>query len=316
MSRTKEQYAAEIYAAEEHRRRQANSSDGDAELLGVMIVCAGYACYKAVEGAVKVTVTGSKIIENVYKIGTGQIEILGTEPESKITYIAKHPSPRGPTNVNQPNATNPVDPSEQTPPNTPTSKREKAKIYGKKLVDSAKIGAKTLSNAYKVTTGKIEVVGPGSDFNSNGKEKFIFSDPIQRIVIQKELKRDDGYKCGIALEETIETSLMLRLNNKHIVRNKEFRSMILPDTTQDVGGTFELSLILKYSDGSMSKDDPAFLKIHYGRDGKLNKLLLPNTPIIFYNQWYPALTVYKGKLCSLPVNSGYYKYLYKKILRK
>ncbi|MCC8418119.1 MAG: hypothetical protein LN590_00440 [Rickettsia endosymbiont of Glossina mortisans submortisans] len=64
----------------------------------------------------------------------------------------------------------------------------------------------------------------------------------------------------------------------------------------------------------MSKDDPAFLKIHYGRDGKLNKLSLPNTPIIFYNQWYPALTVYKGKLCSLPVNSGYYKYLHKKVL--
>lgn len=57
-----------------------------------------------------------------------------------------------------------------------------------------------------------------------------------------------------------------------------------------------------------------FLKIHYGRDGKLNKLSLPNTPIIFYNQWYPALTVYKGKLCSLPVSSRYYKYLHKKIL--
>ncbi|AAL02653.1 hypothetical protein RPATATE_1580 [Rickettsia parkeri str. Tate's Hell] len=60
--------------------------------------------------------------------------------------------------------TNRVDPLEQTSPNTPTSKREKAKIYGKKLVDSAKIGAKTLSNAYKVTIGTIEVVGPGSDF--------------------------------------------------------------------------------------------------------------------------------------------------------
>ncbi|WP_236609749.1 hypothetical protein [Rickettsia gravesii] len=45
--------------------------------------------------------------------------------------------------------TNPVDPLEQTPPNTPTSKREKAKIYGKKLVDSAKIGAKTLLNLIK-----------------------------------------------------------------------------------------------------------------------------------------------------------------------
>lgn len=165
-----------------------------------------------------------------------------------------------------------------------------------------------------MTTGKIEVIGPGSDFNRDGKEKFIFSEPTQRKVIQKEFKREDGYKCGIALEEIIETSLMLRLNNKGIVKIKEFRSMILPDTTQDVGGTFELSLILKYSDGSMSKDDPAFLKIHYGRDGKLNKLSLPNTPIIFYNQWYPALTVYKGKLCSLPVSSGYYKYLHKKIL--
>ncbi|MFV9930496.1 MAG: hypothetical protein AB8U82_06730 [Rickettsia endosymbiont of Haemaphysalis japonica] len=31
MSRTKEEYAAQIYAAEEHRRRQANYSDNDAE---------------------------------------------------------------------------------------------------------------------------------------------------------------------------------------------------------------------------------------------------------------------------------------------
>ncbi|MFV9843061.1 MAG: hypothetical protein AB8U14_07565, partial [Rickettsia aeschlimannii] len=60
MSGTKEEYATQIYAAEEHRRRQANYSDNDAELLGVIIVCVGYACYKAVEGAVKVTGTGSK----------------------------------------------------------------------------------------------------------------------------------------------------------------------------------------------------------------------------------------------------------------
>ncbi|AEK74160.1 hypothetical protein Rh054_00700 [Rickettsia conorii subsp. heilongjiangensis 054] len=201
--------------------------------------------------------------------------------------------------------TNPVDPLEQTPPNTPTSKREKAKIYGKKLVDSTKIGAKTLSSAYKVTTGTIEVVGPGSDFNSNGKEKFIFSEPTKRKVVQKEFKTENGYKCGIVLEETIEASLTLRLNNKCIVKIKEFRSMIVPDTTEDTGETFDISLILKYSDGAnMPKADPAFLKIHYDRDGKLNKLSLPNPPIIFHNQWYPALTVYKGELCSLPISSG------------
>nr|WP_233417572.1 hypothetical protein [Rickettsia conorii] len=89
MSRTQEEYAAQIYVAEEHRRRQANYSDNDAELLEVIIVCAGYACYKAVAGAVKVTVTGSKIIENAYKIGSGQIAVLGTDAESKITYITK-----------------------------------------------------------------------------------------------------------------------------------------------------------------------------------------------------------------------------------
>lgn len=79
------------------------------------------------------------------------------------------------------------------------------------------------------------------------------------------------------LEETIEASLTLRLNNKCIVKIKEFRSMIVPDTTEDTGDTFDISLILKYSDGTnMLKADPAFLKIHYGRDGKLNKLSLPN----------------------------------------
>ncbi|AFB28434.1 hypothetical protein [Rickettsia rickettsii] len=125
MSRTKEEYAAQIYAAEEHRRRQANYSDNDAELLEVIVVCAGYAC----EGAVKVTVTGSKIIENAYKIGSGQIAVLGTDAESKITYITKHPSSRGNTSTPiQSMTTNRVDPLEQTPPNTPTSKREKAKI--------------------------------------------------------------------------------------------------------------------------------------------------------------------------------------------
>ncbi|EER21376.1 hypothetical protein REIS_0511 [Rickettsia endosymbiont of Ixodes scapularis] len=37
------------------------------------------------EGAVKVTTTGSKILVNAYKINTGKIEVLGTDPESKTT---------------------------------------------------------------------------------------------------------------------------------------------------------------------------------------------------------------------------------------
>ncbi|WP_032139300.1 hypothetical protein [Rickettsia tamurae] len=57
--------------------------------------------------------------------------------------------------------------------------------------------------------------------------------------------------------------------------------------------------------------DLSHLKISYDIDGKLKWLSLPNTPIIFENQWYPALTVYKGKLYFLPVSSGYYKYLNK-----
>lgn len=132
MSRTKEEYAAQIYVAEEHRRR--NYSDNDAELLGVIIVCAGYACYKAVEGAVKVTVTGSKIIENAYKIGSGQIAVLGTDAESKITYITKHPSSRGNTSTpTQSMPTNPVDPLEQTPPtNIPLPLKEKRLKYTEK----------------------------------------------------------------------------------------------------------------------------------------------------------------------------------------
>ncbi|AXU07097.1 hypothetical protein GRX81_03175 [Rickettsia japonica] len=89
----------------------------------------------------------------------------------------------------------------------------------------------------------MEVVGPGSDFNSNGKEKFIFSEPTKRKVVQKEFKTENGYKCGIVLEETIEASLTLRLNNKCIVKIKEFRSMIVPDTTEDTGETFDISLI-------------------------------------------------------------------------
>ncbi len=79
--------------------------------LKLFIVCAGYACYKAVEGAVKVTVTGSTIIDNAYKIGSGQIAVLGTDAESKITYITKHPSSRGNTSTpTQSMTTNRVDP--------------------------------------------------------------------------------------------------------------------------------------------------------------------------------------------------------------
>ncbi|WP_236609750.1 hypothetical protein [Rickettsia gravesii] len=52
------------------------------------------------------------------------------------------------------------------------------------------------------------------------------------------------------LEETIEASLTLRLNNKRIVKIKEFRSMIVPDTTEDTGEIFDISLILKYFDGA------------------------------------------------------------------
>ncbi|WP_234943911.1 MAG: hypothetical protein QFX12_04280 [Rickettsia africae] len=53
-------------------------------------------------------------------------------------------------------------------------------------------------------------------FNSTGKEKFIFSEPTKLKVVQKEFKTENGYKCGIVLEETIEASLTLRLNNKRI----------------------------------------------------------------------------------------------------
>ncbi|HJD53822.1 MAG TPA: hypothetical protein LFW11_00190 [Rickettsia endosymbiont of Proechinophthirus fluctus] len=64
-------------------------------------------------------------------------------------------------------------------------------------------------------------------FNSTGKEKFIFSKPTKRKVVQKAFKTENGYKCGIMLEETIEAFLTLRLNNKRIVKIKEFRSMRL-----------------------------------------------------------------------------------------
>ncbi|WP_238375501.1 hypothetical protein [Rickettsia massiliae] len=102
-------------------------------MLGVIIVCAGYACYKAIEGAVKVTVTGSKIIENAYKIGSGQIVVLGTDAQSKITYITKHPSSRGNTSTpTQSMPTNLVDPLEQTPPNTPLPLKEKRLKYTEK----------------------------------------------------------------------------------------------------------------------------------------------------------------------------------------
>ncbi|KJW02020.1 hypothetical protein REIP_0019 [Rickettsia endosymbiont of Ixodes pacificus] len=92
--------------------------------------------------------------------------------------------------------------------------------------------------------------------------------------------------------------MTLRLNNNLVFKFKEFRSVVLPDTTQDTGKTFDISLVLKDSEGR--NVDLSHLKISYD----IKWLSLPNTPIIFENQWYPALTVYKGKLYSLPVSSG------------
>lgn len=294
------------------REKYGNSSDGDGEFLVAIVLISGYVCYKAVEGAVTVTTTGSKIIGNAYKIKTGQIEVLGTDPETKTTYIARSPSPRSTTTTTQSTVPESLDSPEQTSPRPITSKREKVKVFSKKLLEGAKTSATTLSTAYKLTTGKVEVVGPGSDMTRDGKEKFIFSDPTNRNITTKEFKLENGYKCGIVWEETIDTSLKIRLNNKFIYHIEKFRSVIVPDNTQDTGGIFDLSLILKNPNGdNMSKDDSAFLKIHYDRDGTLKEISLPNTPIIFGNQWYPALSVYKGKLYSLPINCGYYRYLNK-----
>ncbi|HJD55671.1 MAG TPA: hypothetical protein LFW21_03330 [Rickettsia endosymbiont of Pyrocoelia pectoralis] len=292
------------------REKHGNSSDGDGEFLVAIVIIGGYVCYKAVEGAVTVTTTGSKIIGNAYKIKTGKIEVLGTDPETKTTYIARSPSPRSATTTTQSTTTEPLDSSDQTSPRPITSKREKVKVFSKKLLDGAKTSATTLSTAYKLTTGKVEVVDRGSDMTRDGKEKFIFSEPTKRNITTKEFKLENGYKCGIVWEETINTSLKVRLNNKLVYHIENFRSVIVPDNTQDTGGTFDLSLILKEPNGdNMSKDDPTFLKIHYDRDGTLKEISLPNTPIIFQNQWYPALSVYKGKIYSLPISSGYYRYL-------
>ncbi|KJW02017.1 hypothetical protein REIP_0016 [Rickettsia endosymbiont of Ixodes pacificus] len=92
---------------------------------------------------------------NAYKINTGKIEVLGTDPESKTTYIARNPSPRSTTST-----TKSLDSTEQV---SPRSKREKVKILEKQILEDVKTGAKILSTAYKLTTGKVEVLGPSSE---------------------------------------------------------------------------------------------------------------------------------------------------------
>ncbi|WP_233418955.1 hypothetical protein [Rickettsia tamurae] len=232
--------ATDDLEARKRAKKYGKSSDsGDGEFLGAVIIITDYVCYKAVGWAVKVTTTGSKILVNAYKINTGKIEVLGTDPESKTTYIARNPSPCSTTST-----TESLDSTEQV---SPRSKREKVKILEKQILENAKTGAKILSTAYKLTTGKVEVLGLSSEFTRDGKEKFIFSEPTERKIVTKEFKLEDGYTCGIAWEEIINTSLTLRLNNNLVFKFKEFRSVVLPDTTQDTGKTFDISLVLKDS---------------------------------------------------------------------
>ncbi|WP_231289980.1 hypothetical protein [Rickettsia australis] len=94
--------ATDQIEARERRKKYGNSSDsGEGKFLGAVIIITSYVFYKAVEEVLKFTTVGSKILVNAYKINTGKIEVLGTNPESKTTYIARNPAPHSTTSTTE-----------------------------------------------------------------------------------------------------------------------------------------------------------------------------------------------------------------------
>ncbi|WP_412707526.1 hypothetical protein [Candidatus Rickettsia kedanie] len=122
------QQATDQIEARERRKKYRNSSDsGEGEFLGAVIIITSYVFYKAVAGVLKVTTAGSKILVNAYKINTGKIEVLGTNPKNKTTYIARNPAPHSTTST-----TESLDSAEQVSPSF--SNRKSLKIRKMKMV--------------------------------------------------------------------------------------------------------------------------------------------------------------------------------------
>ncbi|WP_425362807.1 hypothetical protein [Candidatus Tisiphia endosymbiont of Hybos culiciformis] len=125
-----------------------------------------------------------------------------------------------------------------------------------------------------------------------------------------EIKGDDQAR-GIMYEKMIPTSICFKVNSNNIVKIEQYRSIMLPDSLK---GETTLQLACSKPNGiRMAAEDAAYLVINYDHSGKLEKMTVPNTPKLSTNPDWPVLTVYHGKVCSLPVSSGTYNWIVQKI---
>lgn len=123
----------------------------------------------------------------------------------------------------------------------------------------------------------------------------------------------EGKVAGIMYEQMLATSIRFKVNNTFVVKIEQFRSVKLPDKV-NLDVTYKIQLACSNPDGSkMSAKDPAYFEIDYDQNGKLEKVTVPNTPLLSSNPTWPVLTVYHGKVCSLPISSGAYNWLVQKI---
>lgn len=119
--------------------------------------------------------------------------------------------------------------------------------------------------------------------------------------------------AGIMYEQMLATSIRFKVNNNYVVKIEQFRSVSLPDKV-NLDVTYKIQLVCSNPDGSkMSAKGAAYLEINYDQNGKIEKVTVPNTPKLSSNPTWPVLTVYHGKVCSLPVSSGTYNWLVQKI---
>ncbi len=279
------------------------------------ITWVGKGIYNLGKGAIEVGKTTGNTLINAYKITNGSIEVVNTDTDSKAQETIENSE-----------SNNTID-SNSNSMVTATTKLAKGAI------EVGKTTATTLVNAYKISTGSTEIVNT----DANGKTQVVIKNSEPNIatsnnnsttttstttinttstshITSKTIELKDPIH-GIVVklqEETIKTSLKLKLNKKDIMEIKEYRAITIPDTVKDII-ELHLEFVFYRLDGSKVDDPRAALVLDYTDDGRIIKLSLPNPPVLSSKPLYPACTIYHGKLYTLPVNSGHYNHLTQKI---
>lgn len=308
------QQAKEDLEAKKRAKKYGNSSSSDssdAELLGVLVVCAGYGIYKggkflgkaAIEGG-KMAVEGGKIagktVINAHKLHKGEIEIVNTDNQGNI--VEKTPE------------TAPV-----TPHESPTfSKREKVKEWIGKGVKRSKSASELITSAYKLSTSTTEEVITDADDktkviikSTEANNNNVNTEGLIPTKIKPLIDKQNKY-YGEIREDNLNTSIKYKFDNK-IVELTKYKTFTFPNTIMP-GKAFDLKFPLYCLNGEkINAYDPACLQISYDIDGKLAKLTLPNPPILCHNPYYPVLIGYHNNPYTVPVNSGHYEYIVQEI---